>query len=372
MAVIMLSLVGCGVSQSEYDKLKSENKKQKMELEELKTGEDRLIAVIEKAYKDKKYSLARQNIELLNAKHPESLKNAEFKELLKIVKEKESEERKKREEEEKEKIRLANLNNTGIWSVRYYVDNFGEPTREGYITNTTLIEGKFSNTATQNSDLNVRFLITNSSNISIQLYEYAGNNPVKAYNADSYRVFVQDKEGNRNLFGGKYPEWCMAENSSDRLRLFEENSLAIHKVLMKGGTVKFRIVAVSNTTTHYEFNIQNADYYENAYRKLVEPNAKIEKIQKDSFQDANTGRKYTIQVAEYADEEGAMRFMSALLEKQGYIAKVGTSYRDRAKTRAYYKINVGEYKTFNEAKQANEKFKKQTNISDSFVREMGN
>ncbi|MCK5591653.1 MAG: hypothetical protein KAI72_06835, partial [Candidatus Pacebacteria bacterium] len=155
--VVMLGLLGCGVSQTEYDKLKAENKKLKMELDELKTGEDRLIAVIEKAYKEKKYALVSKNIEVLNEKHPESPQNVEFKEMLKIVKEKELEEKKRQEDEEKEKIRLANLNNTGMWSVRYYVDNFGEPTRQGYITNTNLIKGKFSNTATQNSDLNVKF-----------------------------------------------------------------------------------------------------------------------------------------------------------------------------------------------------------------------
>ena len=64
-----------------------------------------------------------------------------------------------KEAEEKEQIRLANLNNTGVWSVNYYVDEFGERTKQGYITNSLSIKGAFSNTATQDSRLNVDFLI---------------------------------------------------------------------------------------------------------------------------------------------------------------------------------------------------------------------
>lgn len=81
---------------------------------------------------------------------------------------------------------MANLNNTGIWNIAYYVDDFGEPTKKGYIRNPSYIRGTFSNTATQNSDLNVRFLIDSATDVSIMLYEYAGNNPVKAYSSDIF------------------------------------------------------------------------------------------------------------------------------------------------------------------------------------------
>jgi hypothetical protein len=163
---------------------------------------------------------------------------------------------------EKERIRLENLNNTGMWTVGYYVDDFGEATKQGYIRNTNLISGTFSNTATQNSDLNAKFLISNSSDISIMLYEYAGNNPIKAYSSTSYQILIQDKDGKRLKL--------TATNYSDRLSFDKTASRQVHTLLMKGGTIKFKIYEIDTPTTEYDFTIQNADWYDNAYKKLKE------------------------------------------------------------------------------------------------------
>lgn len=250
---ISVIISSCGVPQSDYDKLKSE-------LDECKYGADKLIAFVEKSYSEKNYSEARKNIKNLAQKHPESTKNKEFVELLKKIEQEEVVENAKKETEKKEKKRLANLNNTGIWSTTYYVDEFGEKTKNGFITNTDSINGLFSNTATQNSALNVDFLITNSSEISLQLYEYAGNNPVKS--SGSYTVLIQDKDGKRLKL--------RAYNYSDRLTFEETESRQVHNALLKGGTLKFKITENDTPTTEYEFTIKNADWYENAYKKLKE------------------------------------------------------------------------------------------------------
>ncbi len=260
--IAMTVLIVSCVSQSDYDKVLSENEKLKLELEDCQHGAEKLIANVEKAYSEKNYSFARENIELLANKHPESPKNKNFKILLKSIEKEELIEKKKKEAEEKERIRLENINNTGIWTVNYYVDDFGEPTKEGYIRNTSLINGSFSNTATQNSALNVKFLISNSSDISIMLYEYAGNNPVKAYSSESYRVLIQDKEGNRFKL--------TATNYSNRLSFDKTTSRKIHGILMKGGSIKFKIIEIDTPTTEYDFTIQKANWYDNAYRKLKE------------------------------------------------------------------------------------------------------
>lgn len=269
-AIVIITFVsGCGVPQEDFDKLQAEkkellkeNERLLTELEECQNGAEKIVAKVEKAYEAKNYSEARININKLYERHPESPKNTEFKELLKKIEKEELALQKKREEEEKERIRLANINNTGIWSVRHYVDEFGEPTKQGYITNTSSIKGTFSNTATQNSALNVDFLITNSSKVSIQLYEYAGNNPVKAYSSESYRILIQDKDGKRLKL--------TATNYSDRLSFDKTASRQVHNVLMKGGSIKFKIYETDTPTTEYDFTISNADWYENAYRKLTE------------------------------------------------------------------------------------------------------
>ena len=268
--IFLISVVSsCGVPQEDFEKLQiekkellKENERLLTELDECQNGAERIAAKVEKAYNTKDYSDARLNINKLYERHPESPKNDEFKELLEKIEKEELALQKKKEAEEKERIRLANINNTGMWTVRYYVDDFGEPTKKGYISNTNLISGTFSNTATQNSALSVRFLISNSSDISFKLFEYAGNNPVKTFSSTSYTVLIQDKDGERLRLN--------ARNYSDRLSFDRTNSRNVHNALMKGGTLKFRVVQVNTPSTNYEFTIQNADWYENAYRKLRE------------------------------------------------------------------------------------------------------
>ena len=176
--------------------------------------------------------------------------------------EEEKEKQAQREAAEKEKARLANLNNTGMWQVSYFVDDFGEPTKDGYITNKQFIKGSFSNTATEDSKLNVRLLTLSETNIHIMLYEYAGNNPVKASSRVTYTLLVQDKDGNRLEL--------KAGHRSDRLILQVEASSGVHQALMKGGEVRFRIIENGNRTNQYSFDISDADRYDNAYRIMSE------------------------------------------------------------------------------------------------------
>lgn len=262
MGLLLLFLGSCGVPQNEYDKLEQELKRVTQELDECANGEPRLVAQIEKAYSEKDYAVAREKIEILSTRHPQSAKNKEFKELLIEINKLEARQKEELLAAEKERERLANLDNTGMWRVGYYVDEFGEPTKDGYITNTSYIKGVFSNTATENSDLNVKFLISDKNDISIQLYEYARNNPVKAYSSDSYSVLMQDKDGNRTKL--------RATNYSDRLSFDKTESIKIHNALMKGGEVVFRITEIRTPTTQYAFSVNNAQYYDNAFRKLKE------------------------------------------------------------------------------------------------------
>lgn len=280
--ILVLFISSCGVSQSEYERLKVENARLVVELEECKFGEQKLVSSIENAYANKDYNRVKINFALLTKTHPESQKIAEFTKLiakidkeifalekkkkeeqLKLEKEKERNrlaEQKKKDAAKKEKTRLAKLNDIGVWDIRYYVDDFGEPTKSGYITTKNNIKGYFSNTATQDSKLNVRFLITDRKNISFKLFEYAGNNPVKSYSTDTYLVQVQDKDGSRFKLE--------ANNYSDRLSFDKLDSETLHKILVKGGSIKFRIIEKKTPTTQYKFSLDNADGYENARRKL--------------------------------------------------------------------------------------------------------
>ena len=114
----------------------------------------------------------------------------------------------------------------------------------------------------QDRKLHARILITSPNHISIKLYEYAGNNPVKAFRSESYTVLLQDNDGVRTEL--------KAVNTSERLKFNKQASKQIHNAFLKGGTVKFRITQDDRRTNQYQFDIQKSNYYENAYRKLLE------------------------------------------------------------------------------------------------------
>jgi hypothetical protein len=263
----MTIVSSCGIPQADYDKVIAENKDLKKNIEKITSelyechnGAEKTIAKVLKAYSQKEYGTAKENISKLSEKHPESPKNAEFKKLLEIIKKEEFALNKVKEEEEKYRIRLANSNNTGMWSVKYYIDEFGEPTKDGYITNSSHIKGTFSNIETRNSKLNINFFINDPSGISIQLYEYAKNNPLKAHSFERYRVLVKDKD--------KEILKLRATNYSDRLRLLNSDSRKLDKALKKGGSLKFKIYRIDTPTIEYEFTISNADWYGNSQQKL--------------------------------------------------------------------------------------------------------
>ena len=265
----IILIISCGVQKEKYVLLENENtdlKKQIIqlteEIDELKNGEERTIAIIEDANKIGDYKTVRTNIEILKVKHPESKKNADYQKLLEVISQKEAEIQKKKEAEEKEQLRLANINNTGMWDIRYYVDSFNEPTKERYIANDELIKGTFENSATSNSDLTVQILITSSNDISIKLYEYADNNEVKgSYNyPTSYFVYVKDSEDKKYILNAK--------NKSDRLEFNASDSLILHKLFLKGKIIKFYIREFEGSSI-YNFNILNPEWYDNAYRKLT-------------------------------------------------------------------------------------------------------
>lgn len=261
-ALITTSLTACGVPQSEHDAVVAENISLKSEIDELKNGEGRLIAIIKQSYTDGEYGEVKEAIAKIKTIHPQSgfIANADsiFQEISQIEKAQVA----KRQTEAKEKKRLANLNNTGMWQVVAYVDDFGEPSKNKYIRNHGRIRGVFSNSATEESELDVTLLIDGLTEVDIRLYEYAGNNPVKAYSPDEYRVLLQDKDGNRHRL--------KATNYGDRLSFGPKHSGIITTALKKGGRVKFRITEVDTPTTQYGFETGNAQYFDNAIRILQE------------------------------------------------------------------------------------------------------
>lgn len=178
-----------------------------------------------------------------------------------------------KEEQNKQIMKLP----IGDWKIRYFVDRFGDKTNEAYITNKNRIRGTFSNSATTNSKLDVIFIISSPSDIAIKLFEYAHNNPVreKSYMYNDFNVYAKDKNGESITYEDHYNDGrkvnviMRANLKEDRLVFNKESTPALNKALLKGGKIRFNIEKASRgPLPEYSFILGNADYYDNALKKL--------------------------------------------------------------------------------------------------------
>jgi len=114
ISILMTIIISCGgVSQKEYDSLKTENEKLKREIEDLKFGPDKLLNQAKVYIESKDFIKAKEELNSLLDKHPTSLQATEAKIFLTnvengIKEQKLVEEKLKLEKEKAEKERLAN------------------------------------------------------------------------------------------------------------------------------------------------------------------------------------------------------------------------------------------------------------------------
>ena len=158
----------------------------------------------------------------------------------------------------------TNIEGFGDWEIKYFVDEFGDPTNTGYITTKELISGSFSNSATNNADLLAQFLIKDSANVGLKLYEYKSN-VVKAYSTKSYSVIIKDSEGK------KHSMTCRIYKGGDRIYLddsYKKNHISkFHNLLVKGGDLTIIITDNEYGLTNYKITV-NGDGYKNAFNTL--------------------------------------------------------------------------------------------------------
>ena len=114
ICLLMTGLMSCGgVSQSEFDTLKAENDKLKIEIEDLKFGPDKLLLQSKSYLESKDYQNAKKELQSLLDKHAGSKQAIEAKQLILVAdigirEEKLAQDKAKLEKEKAEKDRLAN------------------------------------------------------------------------------------------------------------------------------------------------------------------------------------------------------------------------------------------------------------------------
>ena len=100
---------------------------------------------------------------------------------------------------------------TSLYKIKYFVDEFGDPTDEGYISQITPAEGTFSNSATRNSDMLWYFIIAPQETAFI-IYEYGWSlvSGASAYPTD-YEISIKTADGTVYSY--------RAKNYSDRISI---------------------------------------------------------------------------------------------------------------------------------------------------------
>lgn len=139
---------------------------------------------------------------------------------------------------------------TGNWSIKHFVDDFQQETKEGYIV--ISCNGSFSNSATTNSELTVEVVITDKEELQLFLKEY-GSNPVKSYSSSSTSYIIKLLKNGKELstYGAMY---------SDRITVKDKK---FNGLMKEGGNIKVYLKENSEygigSSYLFEFDATNFD-----------------------------------------------------------------------------------------------------------------
>lgn len=168
----------------------------------------------------------------------------------------------KRIEAEKAALGANDPTNTGIWEVRYYVDEFQNPTDKGYISTKSPVKGTFSNSATTDSELSVIWLI-DKKNVAIKLAEYGRSIVKSSYDTTSYSILMLDPDGKKVSMNGTM------RRGGDRIYIEESNEATVLDALSRNGSVTFKITEEGKyASSSYLFKMEDTSFFSNAYNML--------------------------------------------------------------------------------------------------------
>ena len=156
----------------------------------------------------------------------------------------------------------------GDWSKSFYVDDFGDKTNQGFISQT--VKGKFSNSATENSRLRVKILISNANVMEnvpwFRLYEYDGRNPIKGVysrNGMSCRIKNQD-----NIIS-RLPITQNQGSDHFEISYIKKNIKMFEELIANEGTASFVCIDDNSSSSKYMFKFDFKGY-NNMLKQLSE------------------------------------------------------------------------------------------------------
>lgn len=146
---------------------------------------------------------------------------------------------------------------TGIWEIRYFVDEFGDYTEDGYIS-TKRLSGTFSNSTTNELTW---YPIISEYEISFVLFEY-GDYRLTGLSSypDEYKILIKKSDGSIIT--------CRGINSDDRIYV-TENRKALVDLLFEEDSLKIVIQEdKSYYSTSYNLGTLDCSGFSNICKEL--------------------------------------------------------------------------------------------------------
>ena len=229
------------------------------ENDELLNGEKRLIDYIELYHRNKDYVKSYEFITMLKSRHPASNYLIQKEKMVVSIERGARIMQDSIDKAREDSVKLANINELGIWEVRDVKNDFGEPTGKKYLS--AYISGRFSNSATAGSPLRVWICIDSVDKLSLYFDEY--NDGTYDGDEDISHIKVVNKEARK-----VYESLWFDQASFDKLYEKGENKTKSYKKLVDilADEGIYEIEVYTEYKTLYLFTI-NSQYLENAMLK---------------------------------------------------------------------------------------------------------
>ena len=177
----------------------------------------------------------------------------------------------------KQKENQLDTSYLGIWSERYFVDSFGDPTDQRYII--SQVDGVFSNTAATNSSLKVQVMVyveKDKPRMRIEMYEY-GSSKVKNGGLEERKYYFTVKDDNSEVHKFTFKMYKNGDKLTADYELKEYNTGEFRvdadfvEMLKSNKTLKFVFTDDDKYgKSTYKFNIDDTTGFENALNWLLE------------------------------------------------------------------------------------------------------
>ena len=148
--------------------------------------------------------------------------------------------------------------------IQYFVDEVGDPTTQGYVTQKRMAIGTFSNSATTNSDITWYIIVApEPEQVAFVIFEYSRTRLTGSSGfPDEYTVNVKTEDGRMLHLSGK--------NYSDRITLNERDASILRAELMKDQILKISITEQTRyTASSYNLGTLNTTGFFNLYSQLL-------------------------------------------------------------------------------------------------------